>query len=89
LSKKHRAQAPAIYKALSLAAKMIKSGEKNAAKITAAARKHILKDTDFRVDYISVVDPHSLEYQKTIKRPVLIAVAAYLGKTRLIDNLLV
>ncbi len=89
LSRKYREQAPALYKALFLAAKMIKSGEKNAAKIIAAARKQILKGTDFRIDYISIADPETLEYQKTIKRPVLIAVAAYLGKTRLIDNILI
>ena len=89
LSKGHREQATVLYKALSLAAKMIRSGEKNAAKVTAAVKKTILKGADFRTDYISIVDPETLEYQKTIKRPTLIAVAAYLGKTRLIDNILV
>lgn len=84
-----RKQAPALYKALSFAAKMIRSGEKSAAKIADAAKKAILKGSNFTIDYVSIVDPVTLEYQKTIKRPVLIAAAAYLGKTRLIDNILV
>jgi pantoate--beta-alanine ligase len=40
-----------------------------------------------RVDYVSVVDAETLEkMDKLDERPVLIAVAAYVGKTRLIDN---
>jgi pantoate--beta-alanine ligase len=89
LSKEERKHAPALYKAVSLSAKMVRSGEKNAAKVIAAVKKSIIKDADFRIDYISVVDPQTLEYQRTIKKPVLIAVAAYLGKTRLIDNIIV
>jgi pantoate--beta-alanine ligase len=89
LSKEERKHAPALYKAVSLSAKMVRSGENNAAKVIAAVKKSIIKDADFRIDYISVVDPQTLEYQRTIKKPVLIAVAAYLGKTRLIDNIIV
>ncbi len=89
LSKAQRSQAPVIYRSLRLASKMIKAGETNAAKVTAAARKHILKGLDFKIDYVSIVDPETMEPQKTIKRPALIAAAAYLGKTRLIDNILV
>lgn len=88
LSKEERKQAPALYKALLLAARMIRSGEKRTSKVSAAVRKNILKGTDYKIDYVSVVDPNTLEYQKTIKGRVLIAVAAYLGKTRLIDNIL-
>ncbi|MFA5105061.1 MAG: pantoate--beta-alanine ligase [Candidatus Margulisiibacteriota bacterium] len=89
LSKEERKQAPVLYKTLLLAAHMIKTGEKNAAKVAAAAKKSIVQDTEFKIDYVSVVNPQTLEYQKTIKRPVLIAVAAHLGKTRLIDNILI
>jgi pantoate--beta-alanine ligase len=40
-----------------------------------------------RVDYVSVVDAENLEkLEKLDERPILIAVAAYIGKTRLIDN---
>ena len=40
-----------------------------------------------RLDYVSVVDAETLEkLDKLDERPVLVAVAAYVGKTRLIDN---
>jgi len=89
LSAEQRAQAPALHASLLLAKRMIAAGEKSVPKIIVAIKKIILSRTDFVVDYVSIVDPETFEEKKTIKRPVLIAVAAYLGKTRLIDNILV
>jgi pantoate--beta-alanine ligase len=42
-----------------------------------------------KVDYISVVDPETLESMKRIRRPAVLAAAIYVGKTRLIDNVLI
>lgn len=89
LSAEQRAQAPTLYTSLLLAKRMIAAGEKNASKIIVAIKKNILSRTDFVVDYVSIVDPETFEEKRVVKRPVLIAVAAYLGKTRLIDNILV
>jgi pantoate--beta-alanine ligase len=42
-----------------------------------------------KIDYISVVDPVTLEPMKRIRRPALLAAAIWIGKTRLIDNVIV
>jgi pantothenate synthetase len=41
-----------------------------------------------RLDYFEIVDPDNLEPQPAINRRVLVAVAGFVGKTRLIDNIL-
>lgn len=89
LSKEQRLQAPILYQSLLLAKKMVIDGEKDASKIIAKAKKFILQNSSFKIDYFSIVNPKTLENIKKVNRPVLIAVAAYLGKTRLIDNLVV
>ena len=42
-----------------------------------------------RIDYVSIVDPKSLEEVSKIKKKVLVAVALWIGKARLIDNILI
>jgi pantoate--beta-alanine ligase len=44
--------------------------------------------SQFRVEYFEIVDPRELQPIKRIAGPVRVAVAAWLGSTRLIDNLL-
>lgn len=89
LSKEEREQAPILYFSLKMGAQIIRSGEKNAAKVISQIKKLILSDSNFKIDYVSISDPKTFrEYQK-INKPALISVAAYIGKTRLIDNILV
>jgi len=89
LSKAERKEAVALYRSLQLAKKLIKEGVRDPKKVITEMKDLINKSGSFKIDYISLVDPGTLKDVKTIKRKTLIAVAAHLGKTRLIDNILV
>ena len=90
LGKKERHEAAAIFKSLSLAKKLIKRGERNSRKIIKAVKDFIRKNTSAKIDYVSIVDTEKLEDTKKLKgQRVLIAIAVYFGKTRLIDNVIV
>lgn len=88
LSKEERDIAPTLYKGLLLAKSMIKNGQKDTETIKNTIRKFILKEKQFKIQYISICDPNTLDDLNSIKKTVLIALAAYLDKTRLIDNIL-
>ncbi len=76
-----------IHRALRKAKETYKSGERNGARLAELVRTTIESEPSARVDYVSVTDAETLEKVDRIdERPVLIAVAAYVGKTRLIDN---
>ena len=88
LSKKEREAAPILYKSLIRAKELLSKGEKSPAKIIDTIREIINSEPLARIDYVSVVDPDSLEEIDTIKDRALIALAVRIGKTRLIDNLI-
>jgi pantoate--beta-alanine ligase len=72
---------------LTTAKEVFKKGERHAGKLEEIVRTTIESEPRVRVDYVSVVDAETLEkLDKLDERPILIAVAAYVGKTRLIDN---
>jgi pantoate--beta-alanine ligase len=82
-----RQAASIIHRALSRAKEVYKEGERHAAKLSEIVRSTIESETRARVDYVSVTDAETLEkVDKLDERPVLVAVAVYIGKTRLIDN---
>ena len=68
---------------------MIRSGEKNAKNIIKKMRALIEKEPSIKIDYISIVDTKLLKSVPVVKDEVLIALAAFAGKTRLIDNIIV
>ena len=79
--------ASVIHRGLTKAKEVFKKGERHAAKLEEIVRTTIESEPRARVDYVSVVDAETLEkLDKLDERPILIAVAAYVGKTRLIDN---
>ena len=85
LHKEERAKAVAIYKALTQAADAIRNGTSpNAATTKAAASL-----TDFRVDYVEARSAENLARVETFDQPLRLLAAAWLGKTRLIDNIAV
>ncbi len=88
LSKRERISARSLYQSLLLAKQLIRSGERDTNRIKKAVRS-VLTNHASKIDYIEVVDPKKLLPVKQIRRPVLIALACYLGSTRLIDNLLI
>ena len=89
LSAVQRKEATVLYRALQFAKILVKSGKKNAKKIKQAMIKLISKTPSAKIDYISICDPETLEQISRIDEKTLIALAVYIGKTRLIDNILV
>jgi len=85
LSAAERTQAPRIRRALLDARKTVRARPGSA---TALARKIKGRLSGFRIDYVEVVDAETLEPVRTARRGNCVAVAAFLGKTRLIDNIL-
>lgn len=87
LSFEERKKALQISRALFEAEEMIKSGIKDADKI----KKHIIeklgKELSSGIEYVEIVDGVTIERLKKIEGNVLIAIAAKVGKTRLIDNI--
>ena len=89
LSADERRQATALYRALCMARERIQRGARDAAEITLAMRARIDDAGPARVDYISAVDPDSMQPVRQVTGPVLLALAVHIGRTRLIDNILV
>lgn len=87
LSDEERQRAQILYKALREAKRAAKEGERNAARLAEIVRQTIENVPLVVLDYVAVVDNETLEpIEKIGENPVLIAVAARFGKTRLIDN---
>jgi len=87
LNEKERKAATILYKSLKEAKKWIKDGEKDPSQIIDKMRSFIAKEPLAKIDYIAIVDSESLKEVKEIKRGDLIALAVYIGKVRLIDNM--
>ena len=87
LDAEEQQSAAVIHQALKQAKEIYKKGERHAGKLAEIVRATIETEPRLRVDYVSVVDAETLEkLDKLDERPMLVAVAAYVGKTRLIDN---
>jgi pantoate--beta-alanine ligase len=89
LSHQERQIAPFLYKALKEASRLIRNGDKDSAQIRKSALRLLDEDLGIGVEYFEIVDPEELQAVTTIDGPVLIAAAAWVGTTRLIDNILV
>lgn len=87
LSPEQRKNALILFRALTRAQKMFEGGERNPAPLIAAARQELATKPAVRLDYFEIVDPDELTPLATINRPALVAVAAFVGNTRLIDNI--
>ena len=86
LSEKERSAALVLSKAVSLGKKMTEEGERDASKVVAAMRALIEAEHLARIDYVSAVDGETMAPVKEISDRTLVALAVYIGKTRLIDN---
>jgi len=89
LSAEQRKSATILYRALSLAKQEIANGARDPKKIIRQMRSAIKKEPVTKLDYLAVVDPETLDHIQRIRGKALIALAAYIGKARLIDNLLI
>ncbi|WP_133016184.1 pantoate--beta-alanine ligase [Clostridium cuniculi] len=86
LSVEERNAATILNKALTLAKEKIQSGERNSKVIIKLVEEILNSEKLARVDYIEVVDSLSMEGVERIEKSVLVAIAVFIGKTRLIDN---
>jgi pantoate--beta-alanine ligase len=86
LSPEQRASALAISRALRAAGQKLAQGVRRAQELREAARVVLDAAGELNVQYLEVVDAQTLEPIGLIEAPVLVAIAAWAGRTRLIDN---
>ncbi len=88
LQKEERVKALSLYQALTAAQAAVDSGVKNVAEIKHNAIQSISSHNGVSIDYVTICDPETLADVEEIHQPVLMALAVKVGKTRLIDNML-
>lgn len=89
LSEKERKAALILSKAVFLGKELAENGETDAEKIVNKMIELISSEPMAKIDYVQAVDAISVKPVKTIEGSVLVAMAVYIGKTRLIDNFIV
>ena len=89
LSQAERQAALVLSESVFLGQKMVAEGETDANKIVAAMTEHIQAQPLAKIDYVSAVDGVTMDPVDRIAGTVLVAMAVYIGKTRLIDNFIV
>jgi pantoate--beta-alanine ligase len=88
LSPAERQAALVLIRSLNAAEDLVKSGQTDAAEISRRMRDMIETEPLARIDYISIVDADTLEELDVLQGKVLIALAVFIGRTRLIDNVI-
>jgi pantoate--beta-alanine ligase len=86
LNREERVRALVLQRALQEARNHFEGGERSAAKLISAGKEVIAGEPQVRVDYFEIVDPDTLDLVERISQRSLVAVAAFVGSTRLIDN---
>jgi pantoate--beta-alanine ligase len=86
LTPEERAQATCLSRALSAARSVFEAGQREAGALIAAARAVIEASPLAGIDYIELCDADDLREIIWVDRPAVLALAAYFGRTRLIDN---
>ena len=89
LSEEERQAALVLSRAVKLGQELVAGGETDAKKIVSEMRTLIEKEPLARIDYVKAVDGLTMQQIDTVKKPMLVALAVYIGKTRLIDNFIV
>jgi pantoate--beta-alanine ligase len=82
-----RKQALVLHRSLMQVKEAWEGGERCAEKLMAIGREEFAAEKSVRLDYFEIVDPDSLDPVGTAGKSTLIAVAAFVGTTRLIDNI--
>ena len=88
LNEDERRAAPALYRALSAAKAKFESGERNADALRAAVLETLSTEPRANAQYVSVADPDTIEELREVSDGALLSAAVFVGKTRLIDNVL-
>lgn len=82
-----REKALSLSRALKAAGECFKAGARDPQQLARAARAVLESTSGVRLEYVEAVDAETLKPLATIDRPVVVAIAAYVGATRLIDNM--
>lgn len=86
LDEKERKAALILHKSLMLGEEMMRQGERNTEVVKNAIVQNIKTEPLAKVDYVEIVDSENLEPVAEMEHPILVAMAVYIGNTRLIDN---
>jgi pantoate--beta-alanine ligase len=89
LNPEQRKQALVLHRSLMRVRQLVDEGERNAAQLLEAGRAEFRREPQVRLDYFEIVNPDTLDPVPDVSTGALVAVAAYVGTTRLIDNALV
>ena len=81
-----RKAALSLYRSLQKAKELLQKGERKADRILQEMKGTLQSESLVRIDYVQICDAHTLQDVDRIEGDVVVALAAYLGKTRLIDN---
>jgi pantoate--beta-alanine ligase len=87
LNRDERGRALVLRRSLEQVQQEFQAGERIAAKLISAARGVFTREPQVALDYFEIVDPDTLDPVERIAQKTLVAVAAYVGSTRLIDNI--
>lgn len=89
LSDEERQAALILSKTIFMAQELVNNGLTDSRELIAAMKKNIETEPLAKIDYVEVVDFDDISIQDTITSNTLIAMAVYIGKTRLIDNFII
>lgn len=89
LNPAERQAALILSKSLKLGKEAIENGEKDAKKVIEIIKANLATEPLARIDYVEVVDFENIQRVDTISGETLVAIAVYIGKTRLIDNFII
>jgi len=88
LSAQERKSALALHRSLIEVKNRFDQGERNPARLIEAGKQVVAQEPTVRLDYFEIVDPAMLDPVLKLTNSVLVAIAAFVGNTRLIDNVL-
>src|SRR5438876_12245095 len=87
LNADERAQATVLYRAMTRVRDLAEGGQKSVSELIDVAKGVIKSAKSARIDYVSIIDADNLQPLETLQPKAVIALAVFIGKTRLIDNL--
>ena len=87
LNEEQRKSATVLYRALASIQTLADRGERSAELLRQEGHRVLSREPSARLDYLEIVDPETLDPVEDVSKEALVAIAAYLGTTRLIDNI--
>lgn len=87
LDPQQRRSATVLHRALTRIESVAAEGERRCETLISAGQQVVAQEPGVRLDYLEIVDPDTLEPLQDISQDALVAIAAFVGSTRLIDNI--